>query len=460
MKSAWDEVQPNQIYQVFKSVPLTEEGKNGLLYLYQSIIGAQSLALYYALLGDLEDLHEHEFVHIDLLNALNVGLPDFLNARKRLEGMGLISVFVKEDPEFGRMFVYRLEEPLHPREFIKDQLYSFLLWDAVGERKFNQLVARFQPKTLDLTNYQEITSHFGAVYGRMNEEAFVKKSEQLEQIAKEYQVQQPETLALDLNALDWTFLIDFAQRKFIKPENFTPALRKQLVLYKNLYGYDELTLVNLMAEVVSLADGQVDVKALERNISRRNKHQMSKETTQTTELEQERRFNTLRQTGFSEADLEMITLSETVPPAEFLQAIKQEKHSFVTDSEQYLLKSLVERSPLSNSVINILMHYVLVIQQNSTLQANLVNKIATNWAELAIKSPEAAITHVRQLVKEAKEKANRPKPRGTYQNQKPIRKEVLPDWANEPQKEVKDTELEQKMQERLNEYLKRKEGDK
>ncbi|MEL5939816.1 helicase DnaB, partial [Tetragenococcus halophilus] len=101
MHSAWDEVQPNNIYQVTKSFPLTEEGNNGLVYLYQPIIGQNALALYYGFIGDKEDQYENEFAHIDMLDALNIGLPDFLQARKQLEGMGLLSVFTKEDPEFG-----------------------------------------------------------------------------------------------------------------------------------------------------------------------------------------------------------------------------------------------------------------------------------------------------------------------------------------------------------------------
>ena len=48
-------------------------------------------------------------------------------------------------------------------------------------------------------------------------------------------------------------------------------------------------------------------------------------------------------------------------------------------------KSLVERSPLSNSVINVLIHYVLVVQNNAALPASYVNNIAAQWSELQVK---------------------------------------------------------------------------
>ena len=152
-------------------------------------------------------------------------------------------------------------------------------------------------------------------------------------------------------------------------------------------------------------------------------------------------------------------MSEATAPADFLQAIKQEKHSFVTDSETWLLKSLIEKSPLANSVINVLMHYVLVVQNNSALQASFVNRIATNWSEMGIKSPEDAIKHVRQLVKESKEaKEKRETQRTNYR--KPIRKETLPDWVDNPVEEVEDSEKQAAINQRLQDYLRRKEGEK
>ncbi len=457
LKSAWEEVQPNQIYRVFKKIPLTQAGNEGLIYLYQPIIGAQALALYFGFLGDAYDHHENEFVHLDMLDALNIGLPDFLKARKQLEGMGLLRVFVKEDPEFGRMFLYQLEEPVHPQEFFKDSTYSFLLTNFVGERKFRQLEERFRPKQVDTSAYREITHHFREIYGKLNEDHFSQKSSELDRVAQAYQIE-PATLVFDQNDLDWDFLQALAKKKFIAIENFTNDFKRQLSLYHDLYGYDELTLVNLMSDVVQLADGKVEPKKLSRWIEQKNHRPESTKSEFATDQNQVKRFNTLRQNGFSEADIQVIQMSEENAPYAFLEALKKEKHSFVTNSESWLLKSLVEKSPLPNSVINVLLHYVLVVQNNTTLQAKFVDKIATDWSEKEIKSPEAAITHVRGLVKEAKTtKNNRTWERSASQKHA-VRKEVLPDWVDKPQVDIEDKEKEAAINQRLQEYLKRKEG--
>ncbi|AYW50514.1 helicase DnaB [Tetragenococcus halophilus] len=460
MHSAWDEVQPNNIYQVTKSFPLTEEGNNGLVYLYQPIIGQNALALYYGFIGDKEDQYENEFAHIDMLDALNIGLPDFLQARKQLEGTGLLSVFTKEDPEFGKMFLYRLEEPIHPLDFFRDETYSFLLLNTIGERKFRQLVRRFQPEKPDLSVYQEITSGFREVYGALDERLFIRNAQSLEKISQDYQVPSNKQLQLDEDQIDWDFLYQLAQRKFIAKENFDDSFKQQLTLYANLFGFDEMKLVDFMTEAVSLSDGQVDRKALDKVIRKQATVKKEKQADNYDEQsdEQKRRFNTLRQTGFSENDIQLVKIAQSSAPMDFLQAIKNEKHNFVTDPETWLLKTLVERSPLPNSVINVLIHYILVVKKNSFLQSNFVNQIATDWSELEINSPEQAIKHVRDLVKEAK---NKPSKKKNYANnkQQPIRKESLPDWVDKPNEEVEDPAVQEEINKKLQDYLKRKEGE-
>ena len=460
MHSAWDEVQPNNIYQVTKSFPLTEEGNNGLVYLYQPIIGQNALALYYGFIGDKEDQYENEFAHIDMLDALNIGLPDFLQARKQLEGMGLLSVFTKEDPEFGKMFLYRLEEPIHPQDFFRDETYSFLLLNTIGERKFRQMVRRFQPEKPDLSAYQDVTSGFREVYGALDERLFIRNAQSLEKVSQDYQVASNKQLQLDEGQIDWDFLYQLAQRKFIAKENFDDSFKQQLTLYANLFGFDEMKLVDLMTEAVSLSDGKVDRKTLDKVIRKQATVKKEKQADNYDEQsdEQTRRFNTLRQTGFTENDIQLVKIAQSSAPMDFLQAIKNEKHNFVTDPETWLLKTLVERSPLPNSVINVLIHYILVVKKNSFLQSNFVNQIATNWSELEINSPEQAIKHVRDLVKEAK---NKPSKKKNYTNdkQQPIRKESLPDWVDKPNEEVEDPAVQEEINKKLQDYLKRKEGE-
>ncbi|HLQ40211.1 MAG TPA: DnaD domain protein, partial [Tetragenococcus sp.] len=171
-----------------------------------------------------------------------------------------------------------------------------------------------------------------------------------------------------------------------------------------------------------------------------------------------RRFNTLRQTGFSEKNIELIKEVQNIAPMDYLQSIKKQKKSYVNNQESWILKDLVEQSPLPNSVINILLHYVLIIKNMKVLKKNFIDPIAADWSELELKTPEQAIKHVRDLVNEAKEKKNQPQ---AYkrQNRQLIRKEKLPAWVDHPEEEVEDAQKQAAINERMKKYLQRKEGE-
>lgn len=465
MKHALEEIKPNAIYQVFKALPLTSDGQKSLMHLYQPIIGANALSLYYHLIGDAFDSVEQEFTHLDCLNLLNVGMDDFYAARRRLEGMGLLTVYEKEDTEFGKLFLYQLEEPVNPQSFIQDMTYSFLLHQAIGKRRFEQMIRRFEPKTIDLTNYVNTTANFTQVYGQLDLDRFAQEAPQLELTAQGFKEEKNKSLQVAENLLDWDFLFQLAQKKFIAKENFTAEFRLQLSVYASLYGYKEMELIELLTQVVALDTGLVNPNDFRRLIEKNQLQKPKKEQQASQNSRQDvERYRQLSQKGFTQRDLNLIKISEETAPSDFLQAIKLEKNSFVTDSEIRLLKTLIERTPLTNAVINILIHYVLVIQNNSTLQERFVTTIAANWSEKGFKTPEMAIEYVRQYVRESKEKRREKEEKKQTQAKrtyakKPVRNEVLPEWIIEPKEIKEDPEKQAAIQRRLQEYLKRKEGE-
>ena len=78
------ELKPKDVYRPIKARPLTSGGEQALYYLYQPITGSDAIAVYFTLLGDGEDPKQVDYLHIDALNALDMGLPRFIAARKRL----------------------------------------------------------------------------------------------------------------------------------------------------------------------------------------------------------------------------------------------------------------------------------------------------------------------------------------------------------------------------------------
>lgn len=114
------ELKPTTIYSVYGSPLLDESRQQALLFLYQPIIGAEALSLYLNLSSDITvEGKSPELMHADLLAAIDNGLAAMLKAREKLEGIGLLNTFQKEDNELGMMLFYQLIPPLMPIDFFR-----------------------------------------------------------------------------------------------------------------------------------------------------------------------------------------------------------------------------------------------------------------------------------------------------------------------------------------------------
>lgn len=461
MDNAWKELQPKNIYQGRKSYPLREEGKSSLLYLYQPLIGSEALSLYFILLSEipLQKGVGPEGLHADLLSSLNCGIPQLYEARKKLEGIGLLEVFFKEDPSLGGCFIYELLEPIEPLAFFKDTLLSFLLLEKVGQRRFDQLIQLFQPEHFSTNDYQKITKKFLEVY-RFNEKTYAADQEKLEKNQQSFTTKSTDLgKSMEQSTLDWRFLTDWLAKKHII--NLDESLKEQLTMYHLLYGVDELTLGEWVVQAYDFSEQTVSVKELQRIVL---VNQQTKRTNTLTNQKEEATSANQNETpkeatALTNATLQLVNEAKSIPPMKYLEALKQAKGGYVSKQETWLLQDLVSQSGLSNSLINILINYVLVIKDRPSLTASFVNTIANEWAQKKIMTPEEAIEHIRKT--NSKVKQNTKNTNQNYStNRRNVRREKLPDWVNQPKEEKKiSSEKKAEIERRFKEYFAKKEGD-
>ena len=448
-------LQPKAIYEVKKSLPLTRDAEKSLVNLYQPIIGADALALYFCLLQDFEDTQEN-YTHLELLNALDMGLSALKAAKKRLEGIGLLKTYYREQPEVR--FLYVLMGPLAPQDFLADELMSFLLVVKVGQNKFRQLNRRFKPESVNTAGYQDVTTKFGSVYSFSQNE--YQANQPVIEAAVKKAPQDVAQLPLAENQLNWTLLRDLATKKFINPTQITDTLKDSLTLYHEMFGYDELQLTNLMAEAVSLTDGTIDVRKLKNVVYKQSQDLLPEKKAVVLNYDSDtqlRRKNTLLAQGFTEADWYRILDSEALAPMEYLVKLKAAKGGYVTKNEEWLLTDLVQKSPLPTSVINILLNYLLVTQNKAQLPQALTNQIANDWSQNKINTPEAAIKYVQTTVKEKQvAKEQRQKNGGRIQNI--VKKEDVPDWSKN--QSTSDPSRKAEIDKMMREYFNDEEGEK
>ncbi|MGX7203802.1 DnaD domain protein [Enterococcus pingfangensis] len=434
-----EELKPSTFYTVYGKPRLDQSKQESLLYLYQPIVGSTASSLYLTLASDLTiEGKSPSLMHTDLLAAVDTGLMNLIKARERLEGMGLLECYQATDHEIGLNLIYQLRLPLTPEKFFQDPLMAYLLLDKVGKNRYERLVERFKATAFDKKNLKNITKRFRDVY-RLDENAFTSQGEVLEQ-TQEVFTETPE--------FDWSL---FAQQ--LKRFNLLLSLeeREKLQTFQTLYGLNELDLAEYVAKAAAGEKSGLNFDYLRQLINKEKRPNVAAKQ-QAAPIEHPETTS-----NFSSQELEIIAQSKKIAPVTFLRAIKREKGGFETNTEVRLLEELIGRNLLPKSVINIIINYILVIQDQAVINANYLNAIANDWAQKKIVTPEGAIAHVRENNQKLVRKPQTSRP--AYQKRGAVRRETLPEHIKQPPKETKlAPEKEAELNRKLAEYLS-KEGD-
>lgn len=434
-----EELKPSTFYTVYGEPLLDKSKQDALLYLYQPIIGSTALSLYFTLSSDVtSEGKSPSLMHADLLAAVDTGLMNLIKAREKLEGIGLLETYQKNDEDLGMSLIYQLRAPLIAEKFFQDPLMSYLLLDKVGKRRYERQVEQFKPQTFDRNTVKAITKRFREVY-RFDEQGFASQSATLEQTQEAFS---------EKTDFDWTLFSQQLKRFSLM---LNEEEREKLKTFQQLYGLNELDLTEYVAKAMAGEKNGLNFNYLRQLI---NKEKSPKASAKSSIPAEEKNTSG---GGFSPQEQEIIAQSKRIPPVTFLRAIKQEKGGFVTNTEVRLLEELISRNLLSMSVINVLVHYILVVKDFGAINANYLNAIANDWAQKKISTAEDAISHVRENNQKMVRKPQASRP--SYQKRGTGRKEALPEHIKQPPKETKlSPEKEAELNRKLAEYLS-KEGD-
>lgn len=451
MEGAWKQIQPKDSFIVKIATPLTNVAQQVLNFIYQPIIGVEAYSLFMTLLTELNEFEYEatEQLHADLLNRMNIGIPQLFQARVRLEGIGLLRVYVQETTN-NRRFIYELQPPSSPTAIFQDEILSLVLLESVGERRYQQLVERFAIPLTKTEGYHEITKKFLDVF-KFQPQQLAAQRDVLSQSMEQFSPTQAVTLKVVDDSFDWNYFMSLLNSLYIQKEQLEVELKETIYTLHHLYGINELEMQGFVEQAVDYLTNQVDGKLLKSSVYEAyHRKQPQKvvvqdqvETTHLTESEKEKyRYNSLKLDGFSDGDISVILSSEKIAPMQFLASIKKQKGGFVANDERWTVENILKQSSLPNAVINVLIHFVLVAQGNATLNQKYANTIANDWAQKKVFSPEQAIKKVKEMQQQQIERAAKPKQ--TWNNSKgnkqgTTRKESLPEWAN--QTNVQETPL-------------------
>ena len=394
---------PADTYIVKNATILNNESRLILMKLYQPIIGTVAINLYFTLWSNLDanQIISIEYTHHNLMAIMRIKLEDILEAREKLEAIGLLKSYLKKGDINN--YIYELYSPLEPDEFIENPILATALLSNIGKNEYEKTLSIFKVPEFDLSGYEDISASFSETFEvndslEISDIGNVRKVKQLDLIVDE---------KLDLNSL-----LGMIPSEILNHRTITKDVKSLIYKLAYIYNLDEGELSELIRNSID------ERKIIDKNLLRNNCHNYYTFEHQNVEpsLIYKNQPEYLRKkTSDGSKKSKLIYTFETTSPYDFITG--KNKGIRPSKSDLLLIEKLMVDYDLTPGVVNVLIDYVLKINDNK-LTKNFVLAIANQWKRSNIKSVEEAINLCKKENK-AKKK----------QNTK-ITKEVKPDWFN------------------------------
>jgi replication initiation and membrane attachment protein len=421
---------PADVYNVVNKTAINDTDRLVLTMLYQPLIGYKALALYFTLWADLDrtSVMSIEFTHRHLMNKTGLKIEDIDEARKKLEAIGLLKTSFKAGDINN--YVYQLYAPLSASEVLTHPFLSILLYNTLGSKEYDRVIEYFTMPKIDLSDFKDITMSFSDVYKTGT--IFLKE--------KESDLRKRECSDIELKVdLDLDLIISSLPKDLITTKTFDKSTCKLLKTVSYLYNIDSIHMIGLIRNSLN-EKGHVDKVKLQNNA--RGFYQFENNN-QLPHLIYNNQPVGLRDKIKDDSKRSKIIYTfETLSPYDFLRG--KYNGSNPTTRDMKLIESLLVEQELLPGVVNVLIDYVLRINDNK-LNKNFVETIAGQWKRLNIKTVEEAMHQAEKEHEGYKHK--------TIVNKKAVTIDKLPEWFDKDIKEEKlSVEEEEKMKAMLSEF--------
>lgn len=419
-------------YIVINKSIITAEDRTILTMLYQPIIGPLPIMLYFSLWADLDkmELMSTEYTHHHLVTNMQISLLEITEARRKLEAIGLLKTFFKEDNINN--YIYQLYSPIKASDFFNHPILNVVLYNNTGKKEYEKLKNYFKMPRINTSNYQDITASFTAVYSSVPLTSY----EVLNDDIRKTNIQK---LNIDTN-FDFEFLKDSLPKNLDKNKIFTKDVKELILQLSYLYQLDVIKIQDILP-ICLTERGTINKEELRKTC--RNYYQFDNHGLLPTIVYNSQPEFLKEPTGDTSKRAKMIYTFESISPYELLKS--KNNGSEPTSRDLRLAEDLIIGYGLKPGVVNVLIDYILKTNNNK-LTRNLAETIAGQWKRLNIET-------VADAMKLAEKEHKKYRKSTTTIKQKTTKEEKLPDWFDKKiTKLAATTEEQEEMQNLLKEY--------
>ena len=396
---------PADTYKVFNRAFIENKEKDILVSLYQPIIGVLAVNLYLTLTNDLsaDNIESDYLPHQHLMGLMGVNLQQIVEARKKLEAVGLLKTFYREDTINN--YIYVLYAPLSANEFLNHPILNIVLYNNLGKMEYDNLVTKYRSKKIVTKDFLDITTTFDKVFKSVNGYAFTNEDIIDEKTRK---------IEIDSN-IDINLIINSIPSRMVSTKCFNKETTDLIINLAYIYKIDNLNMQGLVRNSIN-ERGMIDKDEL-RNACR-NFYQFENNGKLPTVIYNRQPEYLKEPEGNKSSIAKMIYTFENVSPYEFLKS--SYNNAEPTSRDKKIIENLMLEQKLSPGVVNVLIYYVLKIN-NKKLNKEFIEAIAGQWKRLNIETVKEAMEICRKEHKKVSKTVIAPKAKKEIN-------ENLPEW--------------------------------
>lgn len=396
---------PLDNFVVINKTILNDQDRLILMLLYQPIIGSIGISLYFTLWSFLDQnkINSSGNTHSDLITIMQIKIEDIKEAREKLEGIGLIKTYLKKGDVNN--YIYELYSPLSAYEFINNPILNTALYNNLSKKEYSRIIATLTVPKSDLSGYKNISRSFKDVYNFLESEKVDNKN-----------IRKINSLELSFEpTINFNEVLSLIPEGMLNLKNISKENKEIIYQLSFIYGLDN----EAMGEIIknSIVNYRIDIDLLKDNCRSfykfEHKGKIPKAVFQSQPL-------CLRQDKIEGSrKSKLINQFEKENPYDFL-ASKQGARP--TEKDLQIIEYLIIDQKLNPGVVNVLIDYVLKINNNKLVR-NFVEQIAAQWKRSKITTVSDAMNIAMNEYDKNKTKKNL------------STKEIVPQWLTKDVKE-------------------------
>lgn len=420
-----EKVLPADTFVVINKTVLNNEDRKLLVMLYQPIIGYKAINLYFTLWTNLEkrEITSFEFTHHHLMTNMQLRLSDIVEAREKLEAIGLLKTYLKK--QNINNFVYELYSPVSAYEFLNNPVLATSLYNNIGKFEYERIIEYFKVPRVNLKEYQEITCSFTDVFETSNINEFEIVSSNIQKYSSNKLNITPK--------IDLDNIISMIPDDMLNIRSLTKDTKDLIYKISFIYNYDDATMSELIRSSLN-EKKMIDKKSL--RINSRKLYQFENSGKLPSIIYRNQPEYLRKPVGDVSKKAKIIYQFETTSPYDFLAS--KYNGSKPSKADLSILEFLLLDMNLNPGVVNVLVDFVLKINNNK-LTKNFIEGIASQWAKSKIETVEDAMKIAEDEYKKKK----------SYTKKQSKILEEKPEWFNKTIEETKATDEEIKELEEL-----------